>query len=61
MIALFFILPILVFFGFEAFDIKKCGFKDIGCGDLDMDRTDIKNFVKRTEDKTKTQIIDLRG
>ena len=47
----------------SAFDFyeKACGFKDIGCSDLKMNRDDIHKFVNKTEEKTKTQIIDLRG
>ena len=40
---------------------KTCGFKNLGHYDLEMDNDDIQRFIKQTEDRTETKIIDLQG
>ena len=47
----------------SAFDFyeKVCGFKDIGKSDLEMNRFDIHKFIKRTEERTQTSMVNFRA
>lgn len=38
---------------------KVCGFKEIGYSDLEMNRFDILKFIRRTEEKTQSPIVNL--
>ena len=40
---------------------KVCGFKEIGYSDLEMNRFDILKFIRRTEEKTQSPIVNLRA
>ncbi len=47
----------------SAFDFyeKVCGFKDIGQSNLEMNRFDIHKFIKRTEERTQSPIVNFRA
>lgn len=47
----------------SAFDFyeKICGFKDIGNSDLEMNRFDIHKFIRRTEERTQTPMVNFRA
>lgn len=47
----------------SAFDFyeKICGFKDIGSSDLEMNRFDIHKFIRRTEERTQSPIVNFRA
>lgn len=40
---------------------NACGFKNIGFGDLEMNRYDIHKFLKRTEEKTQSPMVNFRA